>query len=216
MAYRETHRVRRRKAATREQLLRAAEARVRAGGFASLQIQGVAGDAGLGVGTVYRYFRNRDSLAAEVFQRATEREVAALGQALAAPGSPVTRLYHGLSVFARRALRAPRLARALIAEPVSPEVEAQRLHYRRDYARHFCTLLDEGVEAGLLPPQSARLSANALVGAVAESLAGPLAEHEDEREAVESVCRFCLRAVGAGMDVPATTESGWMEISHER
>jgi AcrR family transcriptional regulator len=216
MAYRETDRVRRRKEATREQLIRAAEARVRGGGFADLQIQGVACDAGLGVGTVYRYFRSRDSLAAEVFRRATEREVAALEQALASPGSPVTRLVHGLAVFARRALRAPRLARALIAEPVSPEVEGQRLHYRRAYARHFRALLDEGVEAGLLAPQSAMLSANALVGAVAEALAGPLAEHEDEGEAVEAVCQFCLRAVGAGMDGPVPTASDGMEISHER
>lgn len=215
MAYRETRRVRRRKAATREQLLRAAEGRVRAGGFAALQIQTLAADAGLGVGTVYRYFRNRDSLAAEVFQRATEREVAALAKALGVPGSPVTRLHHGLSVFARRALRAPRLARALIADPVSPEVEAQRLHYRRDYARHFRTLLEEGMEAGLLPPQSAELSANALVGAVAESLAGPLAEHENESEAVDAVCRFCLRAVGAGVNSPAAHAAPSLEISHE-
>lgn len=216
MAYRETHRVRRRKAATREQLLRAAEARVRAGGFAALQIQTLAADAGLGVGTVYRYFRNRDGLAAEVFRRATEREVAALVKALTVPGSPVTRLHYGLSVFARRALRAPRLARALIADPVSPEVEAQRLHYRRDYARHFRTLVEEGMETGLLPTQSAELSANALVGAVAESLAGPVAEHEDESEAVEAVCRFCLRAVGAGVEIPVADAAQSLEISHER
>ena len=40
-----------------------------------------------------------------------------------------------LATFARRALRNPRLAWALIAEPVDPLVDAERLAYRERYAR---------------------------------------------------------------------------------
>ena len=46
-------------------------------------------------------------------------------------GAPAAeRLEHVLATFARRALRNPRLAWALIAEPVDPLVDAERLAYR--------------------------------------------------------------------------------------
>lgn len=215
MAYRETDQVRRRKADTRQQLLRAAEQLVRTGGFDALQVQAVAAAAGVGVGTVYRYFAGRDELAGEVFRYATEREIAALDTALAGAGSPVTRLEYGLAEFARRALRAPRLARALIAEPVSPGMESSRLHYRREYARRFQQLLDEAMAAGLMPPQSADVSANALVGAIAEALAGPLAEDDAGAESIDAVCRFCLRAVGAIRASSCFGPEPLMEANHE-
>src|SRR5690606_28357452 len=88
MAYRETMKIRDRKAAQREALLVAAEALVREGGFAALTVQALAARAGVGVGTVYRYFRAKDELAAEVFRCATEREVAAVAAAL--QGQPDT------------------------------------------------------------------------------------------------------------------------------
>ena len=215
MAYRETEKMRRRKAATRERLLQAAERLVRRGGFAALQVQALAAEADLGVGTVYRYFRGRDELAAEVFRRATEREVAALAEALSVPGPPLARLQHGLAVFARRALRAPRLARALIAEPVSSALDEQRLHYREEYAWLFRDLLHEAISAGHLPDQPADLAAHALVGALAEPLAGPLADPDSGDDAVAALCRFCLRAVGAPVESVASTAIEPLEVSHE-
>ena len=215
MAYRETEQVRRRKAETRQELLRAGEKLVRSGGFDALQMQAVASSAGVGVGTVYRYFTGREELAGEVFRRATEREIAALDEALAVAGSALNRLEHGLAVFARRALSAPRLARALIAQPVSPGLEASRLHYRREYARRFQHLLDEALAAGLVPEQSTEVSANALVGAIAEALAGPLADDAAGAERIEAVCRFCLRAVGAVDTASRPAPESLPEISHE-
>ena len=82
MAYRETAQVKARKAAQREALLRTAETLVREGGFAAMTMQTVADRAGVGVGTLYRYFDNKAVLAAEVFRLATEREVAAVAQAM--------------------------------------------------------------------------------------------------------------------------------------
>ena len=45
------------------------------------------------------------------------------------------RLEGVLATFAERALRNPRLAWALIAEPVDPLVDAERLAYRERYAQ---------------------------------------------------------------------------------
>ncbi|HBL87843.1 MAG TPA: TetR/AcrR family transcriptional regulator, partial [Alcanivorax sp.] len=92
MAYRETAQVKARKAAQREALLRSAETLVREGGFAAMTMQTVADRAGVGVGTLYRYFDNKATLAAAVFAVATQREVDAVDRALAGGGDAAVRL----------------------------------------------------------------------------------------------------------------------------
>ena len=78
MAYRETAQVKARKAAQREALLRTAETLVREGGFAAMTMQTVADRAGVGVGTLYRYFDNKATLAAAAL-------VGAIAEALVGP-----------------------------------------------------------------------------------------------------------------------------------
>ena len=67
-------------------------------------------------------------------------------------------------------------AYALIAEPVDPAVEAERLRLRTGYRDAFASVLEDGVEAGELRPHDTRTVAAALVGALAESLVGPLSD----------------------------------------
>lgn len=198
MAYRETVRIRERKAAQRDALLQAAEQLVRTGGFAALAIQSVAQRAGVSVGTVYRYFDNKEALAVEVFERASAREVAAVAQAVAEPGPLVARIREGVAVFAHRALRAPQLAWSLIAEPAEPGVDAVRIEYRKAYAAVFESVLVDGVASGDLPQQDCSLNAAALVGALAEALLGPLAADANEQHVIQHLQTFCLRAIGAG------------------
>ncbi|MBG32316.1 MULTISPECIES: TetR/AcrR family transcriptional regulator [Alcanivorax] len=197
MAYRETANVKARKAAQRDHLLHSAEQLVREGGFANLTMQTLAVAAGVGVGTLYRYFDNKAVLAAEVFRVATEREVAAVAQAMEHAGSFPERLSHVLQVFVQRAQAAPRLAWSLIAEPVDPAVDAERLTYRQRYAALYQQLLSDGVSQGELPIQDTAISAAALVGAIAEALVGPLSDPLPKANLAESLTQFCLRAVGA-------------------
>lgn len=197
MAYRETASVRARKAAQREHFLASAEQLVRGGGFAALTMQTLADRAGVGVGTLYRYFDNKGCLAAEVFRRATEREVTAVARAITEGDSAAERLTHVIHQFVRRAQAAPKLAWALIAEPVEPEVDAERLRYRATYADLYKTVLDRGVASGELPVQSTALGAAALVGAIAEALVGPLAAPLSDANLADPLTAFVLRAVGA-------------------
>ncbi|MGJ3256379.1 MAG: TetR/AcrR family transcriptional regulator [Alcanivorax sp.] len=197
MAYRETANVKARKAAQRDHLLRSAEQLVREGGFANLTMQTLAAKAGVGVGTLYRYFDNKAVLAAEVFRVATEREVAAVAAAVAHPGTFAERLCHVLRVFVQRAQAAPQLAWSLIAEPVDPAVDAERLTYRQRYTALYKQLLSDGVTQGALPIQDTAISAAALVGAIAEALVGPLSDPLPKANLAESLTQFCLRAVGA-------------------
>lgn len=196
MAYRETDNVRARKAAQRAHLLRSAEQLVREGGFASLTMQTLASEAKVGVGTLYRYFDNKAVLAAEVFQVATEREVAAVADAMTLHGNFARRLTHVLETFVRRAQSAPTLAWSLIAEPVDPAVDAERLVYRQRYAELYQQFLAEGVRLGELPEQDTAVTAAAMVGAIAEALVGPLSEPLPKASLAASLTQFCLRATG--------------------
>lgn len=204
MAYRETARTLAKKQAVRQRLLESAESLVASSGFRGAAVAKVADLAGVATGTVYRHFASKGDLFSEVFQRATAREVARVDEALHEPGSAMARLERALRVFASRALRAPTMAWALIAEPVDPQVDQERLIYRQTYARLFAEILDEGVRTGEIPSLDTQLASAAIVGAIAEALIGPLsptaqAPQAPEREShpglVDAILAFCLQAV---------------------
>ena len=117
------------------------------------------------------------------------------------------RLINAIQVFSERALRGDRLAYALIAEPVNPAVESQRLIYRQAYADIYGELIAEGVKKKEFPEQTVAVTATALVGVIAETLIAPLgrkagiddqADRSDSGSAQQlqaDIQQFCLRAV---------------------
>jgi AcrR family transcriptional regulator len=139
---------------------------VESGGYAAASVGAVTERAGVAAGTLYRHFPSKAELFAELFRTVCDREAAAM--------EAERDVEQVLVTFAERALRNPRLAWALIAEPVDPLVDAERLAYRRRYAAHLANVIQAGIDAGELPPQPAGLTAAALVGGVAEALVGPL------------------------------------------
>jgi AcrR family transcriptional regulator len=192
----------------RERILVCAHARVAEGGFTSLTMQALAEDAGIATGSLYRHFSGKGELAAEVFSNACRVEVDVLAEILRGPGSASKRLAAGLEQFAARAWHSRRLAFALIAEPVEPEVDEQRLLFRESYAELFVDLLEEGVRAGEFRVTQVNLVAACLVGAIAEALVGPLSPparaardaglpSADLASVSQALITFCLRAVGA-------------------
>jgi len=195
--YRPTERTEARRAHTRARISAAALALVADGGYQAAAISSVVRAAGVGAGTVYRHFPSKADLLAEVFRVASQREVDAVAAAAAVPGPAAKRLAAAVETFARRALRGRRLAWALLAEPVDPAVEAERLIFRRAYRDVFAGLLQEGVASGELPDQDAELTAAALVGAIGEALVGPLsptAAGGDSERLVRDLVIFCLRS----------------------
>jgi AcrR family transcriptional regulator len=149
---------------------------------------------------VYTHFPSKSELFAEVFRRASEHETEVFAAATAADGRPaVERIAAAVEAFARRALASPTRAFALIAEPVDPAVEAERLVFRRGYQEVLVAVLRDGVARGELAPHDSETVAAALVGAIGESLVGPLAPAANRprrREAlVASLVQFCTRAI---------------------
>jgi len=124
----------------------------------------------------------------------------------ASSGDTIERLEAIVATFARRALRKPRLAWALVYEPVDPAVDAERLVYRREYCARMAKLLRYGIEAGEIPLQNVELSAAAIVGAIAESMVGPLAPQgttTSPEALIATLVRFCRRSLGIADNRPA-------------
>jgi AcrR family transcriptional regulator len=199
MAYRETPQVRARKDSVRIAILEAARLLLGQGGFRAAQMNAVAATAGIATGTIYRYFPTQTELFAEVFRSNSQREVEAMLQAAAGLGGSASRLRRALRMFISRALRNRRLAYALIAEPVDAQIEAERLRYRRAYAKVLELLVLEGIAGGEFVSQEADITAAALVGVLGEALLGPLlhAAPASGESSADSIINLCLRAVGA-------------------
>src|SRR3954464_7168741 len=199
MPYRPTELTERRKAAARERIVTAALDQLAEGGYASATIQGVAARAGVATGSVYRHFPSKSELFAEVFRRASRREMDVFAEATADDGrSASERVAAATEAFARRALAAPTRAYALIAEPVDPAVEAERLIFRRGYRDVLVEVLEQGVERGEFELHDKQTTAAALVGAIGETLVGPLAADRNGHlpdGLVAAVVQFATRSL---------------------
>jgi AcrR family transcriptional regulator len=199
MPYRPTERTEQRKAEVRERILAAAMDQLAEGGYASASIQAVATRAQVATGTVYRHFPSKSDLFAEVFREASQREMDVFAEAMKDDGRSATeRVAAATEAFARRAMAAPTRAYALIAEPVDPAVEAERLIFRRGYRDVLVEVLDQGVERGEFELHDKETTAAALVGAIGETLVGPLAADRNGDEhttLVAAVVDFATRAL---------------------
>jgi AcrR family transcriptional regulator len=200
MPYRPTDRTEARKARAREAILGAAIDQLADGGYASATVQAVAERASVATGTLYRHFPSKADLFAEAFRRASTRELDVFAEAMAeADRSVAERVATAVEAFARRALASPTRAYALIAEPVDPAVEAERLAFRRGYRDLLVRVLQDGVDSGELAAHDSQTVAAALVGAIGEALVGPLSPangHRRRREAlIASLIQFCLSSL---------------------
>jgi AcrR family transcriptional regulator len=188
VAYRATQRTEARRVAAREAIVGAAHELIAHGGYREASVAAVARAAGVATGTVYRHFPSKEDLLVEVFRRASQREVEAVTAALADGGVAA-----GVETFARRALAARRLAWALLAEPVDPAVEVERLAFRRAFRDAYAAALPAHVT-------DRELVAAAIVGAVGEALVGPLspaaaAGPHPDADPVAPLVAFTLRAI---------------------
>lgn len=184
--------------ATRQRLLEAARELIEEGGYGSASVVAIAERTGVAAATLYRHFPSKEELFIEVFREVCGGEERAMASAAesAGPGA-VGRLEALLTTFARRALQNPRLAWALLAEPVDPMVDAERLEYRRRYAAVIERELRDGIAAGEIPDQDVALTAAALVGGCGEALVGPLSSAVGGEEVVAAIQAFVRRAIGA-------------------
>jgi AcrR family transcriptional regulator len=201
--YRTTPAVQARLDAQRESIVAAAVAVLSEIGYAGCSVAAVAARAGVATGTVYKHFASKTDLVGEVFDQVVRGEVAAVAAASTVPDRATDRIIAVLRTYARRALKVPRLAYVLLAEPVDKHVEAKRLEFRRSYQDIIAAIVTEGVRTGELPPQNARVTAAALVGAYGNVMLGPLSSTEPAADTVPALVAFTLRALGGSLESDA-------------
>lgn len=190
---------------TRDRLLAAALEITREGGYGAASVAAIADRAGVAAGTLYRHFPSKGELFAELFRTVCSGEVEAMRAADPGPSASASaRAEEVIATFAGRALHTPRLAWALIAEPVDPLVDAERLAYRRAYRELLAELVQAGIDDGSLPAQDADLIAATIVGGVGEALVGPTSPLRgsgwagmQNKEIVRALRIFVRRALGA-------------------
>jgi AcrR family transcriptional regulator len=203
VAYRRTPHIEARMRAQRDAILAAAANLLADGGYAACSIAAVAERAHVAAGTVYNHFTNKADLAAHVFRALAGRELTAVADAARHGASAAERVDAVIDVFAARALKEPRRAYALLAEPADPAVDALRLEFRRSFRDVIAAAVADGVDRDELPPQRPAATAAALVGAIAEALVGPLSgaaeagDTSDTYDAVPALLSFARRAIGA-------------------
>jgi AcrR family transcriptional regulator len=191
-------------ASTRDRLLAAAREVVEEGGYGAASVLAIAERAGVAGGTLYRHFASKEELFVELFREVCGGEERAMLSAWeAGAGMPaIDRLEQVLATFARRALRNPQLAWALLAEPVDQLVDAERLAYRARYTALVATAVRAAVRAGEIPGQDVAFTAAAVVGGCGEALVGPLSPvggdaRPSQKRTVAALRAFVRRAVGA-------------------
>jgi len=182
--------------ASREAIVGAAVALLAEQGYAGCSVAAVAARAGVATGTVYRHFPTKSALVTELFRVVCSREVAAVVAAAERAGGLVDGVVAFVETFAGRAMKAPRLAYALLVEPVDVAVDAERLVFRRTFRDVIAARIADAVAQGVLPPQDPQLTAAALVGAVGEALVGPLAAGAADADTIPALVTFSLRAMG--------------------
>ncbi len=187
--------------ATRARLVEATTEVLQEGGYAAASVAAIAERAGVANGTLYRHFPSKAELFVEVFRSVCGREISAMEKAAAHGDSATRQLDAVVATFATRALRNPRLAWALVAEPVDPLVDVERLAYRRKYCEQIARGLATGIASGEFRQLDTELTAAALVGAIGDALIGPLSPAAvtaaDPGVVVRELQSFCRHAVGA-------------------
>jgi len=189
--------------AQRDRIIAAATHQLAEHGYAGCSVSAVAGQAGVATGTVYNHVSGKAQLVAEVFRAVVGREVDAVrtaveaavdtaGRSRSCTSARITAL---VETFALRALKSPRLAYALLVEPVDPIVDALRLQFRVAFRDIAIGAIEAGVAAGEVPPQDSTVVAAALVGAIGEALVGPLSGDPDP-STVPALVSFALRSIG--------------------
>jgi len=187
-------------APTRQRLLDATYELLAEGGYAAATVAALTSRAGVASGTLYRHFESKEELFVEVFRNLSGREVEAMQGASAGGSDPLERLEAAIDAFARRALAEPRVAWALLAEPVDALVDAERLEYRRRYRDLVAGILDQAIAARQIPALDTQTVAAAIVGGVGEALVGPLSAGPGtsaaRNELIAELRSFTRRAAG--------------------
>ncbi len=183
------------RAQTRQKLFTALSTLMTDRGFDTITLAEIAAAAGVGRTAVYNHFPDKEAMLLGFITHETEQYVHTLERALADVDDPVEKL----RTYVRQQARLTRVFHLAPGPDLRSILSRPAQHRLREHAVLVETILrrilDEGIEAGELPPQDVEVT----VGLVNACLSGRLIpESSPERErCIEATESFVLRAVGA-------------------
>lgn len=189
------------RAQTRQKLFAALSTLMADRGFDAITLADIAAAAGIGRTAVYNHFPDKESLLVGFITHETEEYVATLERSLEDIGEPVEQLRE----YVRAQTRLKRVyhlapgpdLRSVLSRATQMRVR-EHVHLVEQILRRVLT---EGIECGAFPPQDLETTVP-LVNACLSGRGVP--DDGPERDAaIEATVTFVLRAVGAGVPVPA-------------
>ncbi|WP_258359846.1 TetR/AcrR family transcriptional regulator [Moorella sulfitireducens] len=210
MVYRRTKKVDQKLEARLQAIMQAARDEFARNGFYGTSIKDIARRAGVGVGTIYLYLRNKDALFAALVNEAYEMVLDRIARARKNAGSGRQKLQASMEAALAVLQENRDLARVMLVQsPAGHPAVAEQLY---DLLHRLAKLVEEDVEEeiarGELPPQDARIASLAFVGTFYQVVMGWLKEGvpADLTAAGKELVAYNLR--GLGYRVEGVKEDG--------
>ena len=149
----------------RELIRRAAIKVISQEGFHQVTTDRIADEAGVAVGTIYNYFRNKEDIRSYIFEVERQRRAAFFRQVQGESAHPLEKVRRLLAMHFQAVQADPAIARVILEErrlahsrPGGPECEG--------LPDFLAELLREGIAGGAIRPCDPSLVATAIFGAV--------------------------------------------------
>ncbi|OIQ60982.1 fatty acid metabolism regulator protein [Moorella thermoacetica] len=166
MVYRRTKKVNQRLEARLQAIMQAAREEFARNGFYGTSIKDIARRAGVGIGTIYLYLRNKEALFAALVNEAYEMVLDRIARARKNATGGRQKLQASMEAALAVLQENRDLARVMLVQsPAGHPAVAEQLY---DLLRRLARLVEEdvleGIARGELPPQDAHIAALAFVG----------------------------------------------------
>ncbi len=154
------------------EILRHAIERFAQTGYASTDVQQIANDVGIGKGTVYRCFANKEALFLAAARFARDSVMEAVDQATFGEPDPLTHLKKGMRAFLRYFDKHPEVVELLIEERALTRGKRVATFFHKSGSRSDCwhNIFQQLIDTGVLRP----LTTSEIEDAISRHLWGAL------------------------------------------
>lgn len=208
MPYRTSEKTRRKKDAKRTAMMQAAVRVFAEKGYHAATVRDIVTAANVAIGTFYFYFPDKETLFVYLYEETADFLLQSVRQAVSGQAGELGRqIAAGVQTYVNLAVYEPTVVQLLLVGGVGavPSLTEKRLVFRRQLVRVWQRVIDKGVDAGSLPEQNSRRSAEFVAGGLDEILLSLLNVPNPEPfadAAVADMTALALRTIGyAGLEI---------------
>jgi AcrR family transcriptional regulator len=170
-------------------------------GYYAATVRDVVAAAGVGIGTFYFHFPDKETLFVHLYDETADFLIQALSQALNSRSALPQQIAAALQSYFNIAIYEPAVVQLLLVGGIgaAPELAAHRVEFRERLVSAWQRPLDHAAEHGAIAAQDTRRTAEALAGAADEVVLNVLARprpEADAADAIQELTALALRAVG--------------------